>query len=541
MTGCGHGVLNSIYASIEHSSRLKGWDGVDLVIIGGDFQAIRNAYDLNAASLPIKHREMHDFHEYYSGKRAAPYLTLFTGGNHEASNYMFELYYGGWVAPNIYYLGASGVVRLGPLRIAGLSGIWKGYDYNKPHHERLPYNQDDIKTPYHQRELDTRKLLQIRTQVDIGLSHDWPRGIEHHGNKRQLFQFKPHLEPDSQNGTLGSVAAKQVMEHLRPPYWFASHLHCKFAAMHTWDNEAAVNRSAKAEDIGNGSMAPVAKQNQDEIDLEIDEDDVEAGEPTSMPTALEKNEDEIDLDISEDEPSSTAEPQSTRKQSTVSEDLLSQLPESFKQPPKPAHQNLPPHPPSIRSTTTHFLALDKLEPRKRFLQLQSIVPLSLAPLTRPLKLRYDPEWLAITRAFALEGSPLTPLPNRGYEYYYSKIDEAVAWIQQNVVDKGVSLDMPENFERVAPVYDEALGIGLREQPREWPNPQTQTFCELIGAENHFAISEEDIQERMANATVLDYGGGSSRARGRGRGDFRGRGRFQRGGFRGRRSGYRSRG
>jgi len=32
-------------------------------------------------------------------------LTIFIGGNHEASNYLQELPYGGWVAPNIYYLG----------------------------------------------------------------------------------------------------------------------------------------------------------------------------------------------------------------------------------------------------------------------------------------------------------------------------------------------------------------------------------------------------------------------------------------------------
>jgi hypothetical protein len=31
------------------------------------------------------------------------------GGNHEASNYLQELPYGGWVAPNIYYLGYAGL------------------------------------------------------------------------------------------------------------------------------------------------------------------------------------------------------------------------------------------------------------------------------------------------------------------------------------------------------------------------------------------------------------------------------------------------
>ncbi len=55
----------------------------------------------------------------------APIPTLFIGGNHEAANYLWELYYGGWSAPNIYFLGFAGCVRFGGVRIAGLSGIYK--------------------------------------------------------------------------------------------------------------------------------------------------------------------------------------------------------------------------------------------------------------------------------------------------------------------------------------------------------------------------------------------------------------------------------
>ena len=51
------------------------------------------------------------------------------GGNHEASNYMWELYYGGWAAPRIYYLGHAGVVNFGGVRIGGLSGTFQSHHY----------------------------------------------------------------------------------------------------------------------------------------------------------------------------------------------------------------------------------------------------------------------------------------------------------------------------------------------------------------------------------------------------------------------------
>ena len=75
-------------------------------------------------------------------------LTIVIGGNHEASNYMWELwastafwslnyftdrlpirYHGGWLAPNIYFLGHAGCIQVNGIRIAGASGIFKAHDF----------------------------------------------------------------------------------------------------------------------------------------------------------------------------------------------------------------------------------------------------------------------------------------------------------------------------------------------------------------------------------------------------------------------------
>lgn len=98
---------------------------------------------------------------YYSGEMKAPILTIFIGGNHEASNYLQELPYGGWVAPNIYYLGYAGVVQVGDLRIGGLSGIYKGSDYMKGHFEKSPYNGSTMRSVYHIRNLEVFRLKQV--------------------------------------------------------------------------------------------------------------------------------------------------------------------------------------------------------------------------------------------------------------------------------------------------------------------------------------------------------------------------------------------
>lgn len=58
---------------------------------------------MNNMAVPDKYKQIGTFHKYYSGKCIAPVLTIFIGGNHEASNYAQELYVAGIIKLKRYF------------------------------------------------------------------------------------------------------------------------------------------------------------------------------------------------------------------------------------------------------------------------------------------------------------------------------------------------------------------------------------------------------------------------------------------------------
>ena len=181
--GCCHGDLDKIYETILFAEK-KNEIKIDLLICCGDFQAVRNTKDLCCLNVPEKFLEMKDFYKYYSGECIAPIPTIFIGGNHEAGNHNWELYFGGWAAPNIFYLGHSGVINFGGLIISGFSGIFKDYDYKSGYFEKLPYNEKEIRSVYHTREFEIFKLSNFKKSIDIMISHDWPSNITKFGDEK---------------------------------------------------------------------------------------------------------------------------------------------------------------------------------------------------------------------------------------------------------------------------------------------------------------------------------------------------------------------
>lgn len=237
--GCLHGELEAVYenvAQFEQSNNCL----VDLVLICGDFQSIRNVNDLSCIAMPPKFRRLGTFHKYYFGEKVAPKLTIFVGGNHEASNYLQTLPYGGWVAPNIYYLGYCSVVKFGGIRIGGISGIFKMHDSRFGHFESLPFDQSKMRSVYHMRETEVFKLLQISEAnhpngssqlLDIFLSHDWPINIHACGNVQYLLKKKPFFRDEINRNQLGNPLLQPLVHHLKPKHWFAAHMHVGFQAV----------------------------------------------------------------------------------------------------------------------------------------------------------------------------------------------------------------------------------------------------------------------------------------------------------------------
>jgi lariat debranching enzyme len=102
--GCSHGEMDTIYerlAQMEYEGGFKA----ELLICCGDYQvclfifaflnsisicqSVRNYADLECMACPPKYRSLQTFYKYYSGECRAPVLTIFIGGNHEASRFVF--------------------------------------------------------------------------------------------------------------------------------------------------------------------------------------------------------------------------------------------------------------------------------------------------------------------------------------------------------------------------------------------------------------------------------------------------------------------
>ena len=184
-----------------------------------------------------------------------------------------------------------------------------------------------------------RHDLQLSSPT-IFLSHDWPQGIEHHGDLRGLLRRKPYFRDDINKGALGSPPMMGLLRTLSPEWWFSAHLHCRFEAtvVHKGQSQTSSGDPASA-----SASASAEKTNPDEINIE--DEDENGGESASANAGADAGKEES----------------SAVQRSNPDEITLDDEEDEVEAPP-------PPPPPS---TETKFLALDKCLPRRQFLEVST--------------------------------------------------------------------------------------------------------------------------------------------------------------------------
>ncbi|KAI8806338.1 lariat debranching enzyme, C-terminal domain-containing protein [Cladochytrium replicatum] len=502
--GCCHGELDRIYASIRNLERdnLK----IDLLIVCGDFQSIRNVADLEVLACPDKFRTLGTFYQYYSGQKKAPYPTIFVGGNHEASNYLWELYHGGWVCPNIYFMGFGGVINFGGLRIGGLSGIFKPHHYEYGHYEVQPYNDQDSRSVYHVRKYNVQRMALIQQPLDVFISHDWPKGIESHGNTKKLLDMKPFLRNEVHTNTLGSPPNEYLLKKLKPKYWFSAHLHVKFAALyeHVQGNCETSRLGAPHAFHELGSIA-VVEGNPEEIDIHSDHEEmmeetyrhVDEKSADNSGGLIRKSDgldsaDQVDsvpanANSAVDDPNQSCK-ESLFDQMDVTSDANAAAASSH------GNEQAARHP-----KYTRFLSLDKCLPGRDFLQIVNIPEVECSG-----EFFYDEEWLAIMRAtndyFSLaREQKLMPSESE----LRKRLMEELDWIKENVPRS--SLRVPDNFVTTAAGHVPGHRPRLSDLLRPHLNPQTVDLCKLIGITNYVNANGVVLPSRSAKDLTPTHG------------------------------------
>ncbi|KAL9935581.1 hypothetical protein V8E36_005929 [Tilletia maclaganii] len=530
--GCSHGELDHIYDRVLARERDEN-QCFDVLLLCGDFQAIRNHADLHSLAVPDKYRQLGSFWKYYAGIKRAPLLTIVIGGNHEASNYMFELYYGGWLAPNIYFLGEAGCVEVGDLVISGISGIYKRHDYQRGRYERQPYDKSDLRSIYHTRIYDVERL-KLLPKTDIHMSHDWPNTIELHGDTQALIKKKPFFADEIRTHTLGSPPLLELLQTLKPLLWCSAHLHVRFDA--TFSHRSSSNQTS----------APVSLPVQ--------------GHPTRLSAAAAADPNQITIDDLDDSDEETLNPSASSSSAEVARNTSAPAHDfgDGEEPLAPREEVAAPTPPVDATATnnrepsrqevagpvksaatgrdsTQFLALGKCVKGQGYLEFFDVGGSSEQgfTLTRSSRaepgtvydprrrqapaLRYHLPWLAIVRAlhpWLSLRAPQTQIPPE--HELATRIDDARKWLLEKAAGaepSGLEIARIQRFVQTAsPPPPESLTmkkLDLRRIPPTPPyiNPQTAAFCAFIGIDMRINTPAQGPPRLLDISEIPDFSAG----------------------------------
>lgn len=204
---------------------LGGWEAktgrtLSFVLQVGDFEPIRDERDLETMAAPAKYRVVGDFPDFYAGRAAFPWPVYFIGGNHKPYGFLDEMPDGGDAIENCVYVGRAGLVEIGGLRIAGLSGIFDSEAFERPRPGVDAFGKVSRKEFTYFRKGDVDRAAGFGA-ADVLLVHEWPEGVIDPADSREFERQRRSLRYD----VVGNEYARLLMEVLEPRLVLCGHMH----------------------------------------------------------------------------------------------------------------------------------------------------------------------------------------------------------------------------------------------------------------------------------------------------------------------------
>lgn len=201
---------------------------------------------------------------YLTGKKAVPLPTFFvTGGEApcEATTLLDAIPDGGELAPNLTYLGRSGVCEVAGLRVAFLSGRFEAASFRQDANV-AKYNP--IYTHKEIRALFEAYKIESARGIDVLLTSEWARGVS--------AGLPLDKQPDTPAPhTLGSPAVRDVVSQIGARYHFCG-TEGVFYSRVAFKTESSFNRTfalgkqgGKPKSLYAINLAPVAGLDVDEL------------------------------------------------------------------------------------------------------------------------------------------------------------------------------------------------------------------------------------------------------------------------------------
>jgi lariat debranching enzyme len=310
-------------------------------------------------------------------------------------------------------------------------------------------------------------LSKSTSRVDIIASHDWPVGIEQYGNTQELIRQKPFFREEIEQNNLGSPPNREVLDTVKPAYWFSAHLHVKFFAK--VDHQ---RKEASIDETSGGESAPVHL-----IPSQV--------RTMASVSPLEKSSDEraeelVSVAAVEDggslseakKPSTPTTPYNDNQQQTMFHGLESTC----------VAVN------DLAEQMTRFLALDKCLPRRKYLSILHIE--SPTSSSRDgATLEFDPEWLAVLR----KTHHLNTTQRRKVNLPDDVVEiskEEIAWVEERLKEKNsrngekggsTYRAISTDFQPTVPFYSDPM-FQSRNMCPPFPamgNPQTDFLLDVL--------------------------------------------------------------